>query len=420
MNIWRIEATFPSCQWKTPVNRWARWMAPWSLMVESVLALDLSVASPTCWTCFLGEHVSEHGVFAFIGSCWMFSCFWRVMVRIKKRGCTEFENPPTIEWSLLRSNLLMVRINLRIPHNIPMIHATLEWDLNSPLWTPELHTSKFGPPEAEADWLVGWLVGWLVDSKWKVFFFFSGGGGRTTTKASPHLKPRFRDDSYIISNLNDAQIKLALNSWEVCGVFFFEKNGGWWMWKDVGDDEIWSTFFFEVIYKAWWCLFNAENVVFSHYLTPITFFPSEASLWIELLAISSFKSKAFLVCSRWFLGFSPMGFSLYIFRSMARCFRECQLSSLHESNQPKNPWTLQWTGLNLYSRSRSSNVQKKSETRCFLNGGKVISPAQFYAVFDMAMWWNFHADIVICQMLFSAGAVRNIRKCVDASDIHVG
>lgn len=38
-----------------------------------------------------------------------------------------------------------------------MIHATLEWDLNSPLWTPEFHTSKFGPPEAEAQ--IGWLVG---------------------------------------------------------------------------------------------------------------------------------------------------------------------------------------------------------------------------------------------------------------------
>ena len=94
----------------------------------------------------------------------------------------------------------------------------IEWDLNSPLWTPEFHTSKFGPPEAEAQ--IGWLVGWLIDSKWKVFVFFWGGKEQLPTL--PHIsnRPRFRDDSYIISNLNDAQIKLALNSWEVCGMFF--------------------------------------------------------------------------------------------------------------------------------------------------------------------------------------------------------
>lgn len=43
-------------------------MAPWSLMVESVLALDLSVASPTCWTCFLEmRNKSVEGMLDFNG-----------------------------------------------------------------------------------------------------------------------------------------------------------------------------------------------------------------------------------------------------------------------------------------------------------------------------------------------------------------
>ena len=76
---------------------------------------------------------------------------------------------------------------------------------------------------------IGWLVGWLVDSKWKVFVFF---WGKEQLPTLPHIsnRPRFRDDSYIISNLNDAQIKLALNSWEVCMACFFVFFGEkWWM-----------------------------------------------------------------------------------------------------------------------------------------------------------------------------------------------
>ena len=42
----------------------------------------------------------------------------------EKRLYRIWESINNFSWPLLRSNLLMVRINLRIPHNIPMIHAT--------------------------------------------------------------------------------------------------------------------------------------------------------------------------------------------------------------------------------------------------------------------------------------------------------
>ena len=54
-----------------------------------------------------------------------------------------------------------------------------------------------------------------------------------------------------------------------CGVFFLNVNdSGWWMWKDGGDGEFWvRSFLKQSIYKVWWCVFDAENVAFSHYLT---------------------------------------------------------------------------------------------------------------------------------------------------------
>lgn len=183
----------------------------------------------------------------------------------------------------------------------------IEWDLNSPLWTPEFHTSKFGPPEAETDW----LVGWLVDSKWKVFVFFLG--GKNNYQRFPTSQTD-RGSEMIVTSSPTWTMPRSSWPWTVgrcvwhVFLFFLEKNGGWWMWKDVGDDEIWSTFFLKSSIKLGGVFLMRKMLFFHTIWHPWHFFPSEASLWIKRSAISSDVPSFFL----------PMAVSYSLFEGLFR------------------------------------------------------------------------------------------------------